>query len=212
MEKIAIVGAGNVGKALAHRFRAAGRQPFFAVRDPEGVGRGLDDDLRDIEVRPIADATTSDVVLLAVPASAAANAVRAIGPHAGTIIVDCTNPVSWNDGPVWSPPGEGSVAGALAVAFPDARLVKGFNHFGAEIHSDPGLVHGSADAFFAGDDSEAKQQVMELAERIGFRAVDAGPLRNAGLLESLAVLWIQLATVGGNGRRFGFRMEAQAQQ
>jgi predicted dinucleotide-binding enzyme len=44
---------------------------------------------------------------------------------------------------------------------------------------------------------------------MGFRAHDAGPLRNAATLENLAVLWIHLATVGGAGRKFAFRMEEQ---
>jgi predicted dinucleotide-binding enzyme len=50
---------------------------------------------------------------------------------------------------------------------------------------------------------------MELATRMGFRARDAGPLRNAALLENLAVLWIQLASAGGMGRNFGFRIEGR---
>jgi predicted dinucleotide-binding enzyme len=36
--------------------------------------------------------------------------------------------------------------------------------------------------------------------------VDAGSLRNAALLESLAVLWIHLALKGGYGRQVGFKL------
>ncbi len=64
----------------------------------------------------------------------------------------------------------------------------------------------------AGDDRHARSEVMALATRMGFRPRDAGPLRNAGLLESLAVLWIHLATVGGVGREFGFRIEGRSGQ
>ncbi len=48
---------------------------------------------------------------------------------------------------------------------------------------------------------------MRLASAMGFRTFDAGPLRNAALLENLAVLWIQLATQGGLGRDHSFRVE-----
>ena len=98
----------------------------------------------------------------------------------------------------------------LAAAFRGVAAIEGFNHFGAEIQRQPQLVTGPTDALFAGDDASAKTTVMDLATRMGFRSRDAGPLRNAALLENLAVLWIQLATVGGLGRTFGFRIEPQA--
>jgi hypothetical protein len=85
-------------------------------------------------------------------------------------------------------------------------IVKGFNHFGVEIHADPQVAGGPADALFAGDDAGAKRTAMSLAERMGFRAVDAGPLRNAAALENFAVLWIQLAMNGSSGRHFAFRI------
>lgn len=98
---------------------------------------------------------------------------------------------------------------ALAVAYPGLVIVKGFNHFGVEIQADPKLAGGPADAFFAGEDPAARQTAMRLAERMGFRAHDAGPLRNAAALENLAVLWIQLAIAGGAGRQFSFRVAAR---
>jgi predicted dinucleotide-binding enzyme len=72
------------------------------------------------------------------------------------------------------------------------------------------LTTGPAEAFFAGDDRDAKTLVMDLAGKMGFRPHDAGPLRNASLIENLAVLWIQLASTEGAGRQFAFRLEKQA--
>jgi predicted dinucleotide-binding enzyme len=48
--------------------------------------------------------------------------------------------------------------------------------------------------------------VAELARGAGFRPLDAGPLRNAALLEAMAVLWIQLALVGGHGREVAWKL------
>ena len=146
---------------------------------------------------------------VAMPAAAALDTVRSVGDLKGGIVLDCTNPLRWDAGPVWAPPPEGSTALAIASAFPGVRVIKGFNHFGAEIQRDPALTTGPADAFFAGDDREAKSFVMTLAGRMGFRPHDAGPLRNSALLENLAVLWIQLASVGAAGRNFAFRMDRQ---
>lgn len=52
-------------------------------------------------------------------------------------------------------------------------------------------------------------RAMTVAEAAGFRPHDAGPLRNATLLENLAVLWIHLASQGGKGRQFSFRLEGR---
>ena len=209
MITVAILGAGTVGCALAQRLLHAGSAVRFGVRDPGAASKKLTGTLAGVPVRlPAAAAADAEILLLAVPAAAALDATRSAGTLTGKILVDCTNPLRW-DGPVWAPPPEGSVAQALAAAFPGVAVIKGFNHFGAEIQRNPALLTGPADAFFAGNDPDAKSAVMNLGTQMGFRTHDAGPLRNAGLLENLAVLWIQLATTGGVGRTFGFRIERQ---
>lgn len=201
---IAILGAGNVGQALAERLLAAGASVRLGVRDPDAARAALPPPLSAVPVGlPRAAAAGVEAIVVAVPAAAAEAAVRACGDVRG-VVVDATNPLRWDNGPVWAPPPAGSQAAALAAAFPGARVVKGFNHFGAEVQRHPRLDAGPADAFFAGDDAAAKALVLALAERMGFRPRDAGPLRNAALLENLAVLWIHLATTEG-GRDFGFR-------
>jgi hypothetical protein len=47
--------------------------------------------------------------------------------------------------------------------------------------------------FVVGDDAANKPKVVELVGALGFEVVDAGPLRNARLLEAHAMLWIDLA-------------------
>ena len=147
-------------------------------------------------------------MFLAVPGSAAVDVARGLAAElAGKIVVDCNNPLTWKDGPVWTPPAEGSLAAAIAKAAPGARVVKGFNTFGAEFHANPKLAGVAADVFFAGDDAEAKKTLAEVAKQAGFSPVDAGPLRNAPVLENVAMLWIHLATVGGQGRNFVLHMQ-----
>ena len=57
---------------------------------------------------------------------------------------------------------------------------------------------------FAGDDAGAKLIVAELGNQLGFDMIDAGPLRNARLLEAHAMLWIDLALNRGQGRDWAF--------
>ena len=201
---VAIIGAGSVGSSLGARLTKTGDVVRFGVRDvAKAAAKG-------VKAMPVRDAAVgASVVLLTVPADAVVDTARSLGPlAAGTVIVDCSNPLRFAGGPVWNPPREGSVAAALAAALPGVAVVKGFNHFGAEIHADPQLAGGPADAFFAGEDDAAKKRVMALAERIGFRAFDAGPLRNAAVLENLTVLWIQLA-ITGVGRSYAFRVDGR---
>lgn len=210
--KIAVIGTGNVGGNLGTRFARAG----FAVRF--GAREGTD--TKDLLARAGSNAATldvaaaaawGDIVFLAVPGNVAVDVARSLaGPLAGKTVIDCNNSLTWSEGPVWAPRPEGSLTAAIAKAAPDANVIKAFNTFGAEFHAEPERAGAPAQVFMAGDNAAAKQALAEAATRAGFRPVDAGPLRNAAVLENLAILWIHLATVGGHGRDFVFAMQERA--
>jgi 8-hydroxy-5-deazaflavin:NADPH oxidoreductase len=60
--------------------------------------------------------------------------------------------------------------------------------------------------FVASDDGGAKTTVLGLARDIGIDAIDAGPLKNARLLEPFAYLNIQLGYALGMGTQLGFKL------
>lgn len=201
---VAIIGAGRVGGALARRFVASGLEVALGVRRPDAVRASFR--AQGIEVAAPAEAIArAQIVFLAVPGPVAVEVAREhAGALAGKILVDCNNPVGRDaEGLVHRPPPEGSLAAALAAALPGVAVVKAFNTFGAELHADPVIDERGVDVLVAGED-RAKAPVIALARTAGFEPVDAGPLRNAALLEALAVLWIHLATAGGHGRGFSF--------
>jgi 8-hydroxy-5-deazaflavin:NADPH oxidoreductase len=208
--KIAIIGAGNVGASLGINLAGHGHPIRFGVRD------GSDVKVKEVlakcqgkaEAASVsAAAQWADIIFLAVPANSAEEAVRSLGDVKGKVLVDCTNPVAWgSDGPRVAPTPEGSMAATLAKGFPGLRVVKGFSTFGAEFHLDPRVGDMSVDVQLASDDAEAKALVSSIATNAGFTPIDAGPLRNAALLESLAVLWIHLAMKGGQGRHVAFKL------
>lgn len=202
-----MIGAGNVGGNLGARLSKAGVPVRFGVRGGKDAGDLLARSGPDASVATPAEAAAwADAIVLAVPGRAAVEAARGLGPLDGKIVVDATNPLRFDGGPVWAPPPEGSNAAAIAAACPGARVLKGFNTFGAELHADPATSAGPVDVPLAGDDAEAKAVVSELCAAGGFRALDAGPLRNAAVVENLAVLWIHLAMVGGHGREVAFKL------
>lgn len=212
MTKIAVIGAGNVGGGLGATFSKAGLPVKFGLKDASSDAKDL---LARSKDATTADAPTAaawaDVVFLAVPGNVALDVAKGLAKQLeGKIVVDCNNPLTWKEGPVWNPPAEGSLAAAIAKAAPGARVVKGFNTFGAEFHADPNHAGIPAQVFLASDDADAKKTVTDVATKAGFRVVDAGPMRNAAVLENLAMLWIHLAMVGGKGRNFTFVMQEKA--
>jgi 8-hydroxy-5-deazaflavin:NADPH oxidoreductase len=205
--KIAIIGSGNVGANLGINLARHGFTLRFGVREPAKAQDTVAQCQGKAEAVSVsAAAQWADVIFLTVPANAALEAVRSLGNLQGKVLVDCTNPLTWNDGPVWAPPAEGSVTAQLAKAFPGVRVVKGFSTFGAEFHLDPSVGGTSIDVPLAGDDADAKAQVSAIAQAAGFTPLDAGPLRNAAVLENLAILWIHLALKGGPGREVAFKL------
>ena len=207
IRRITIAGAGNVGSALARNLVRHGIDVQLAasqLASAREAAKAIGDPVRAVDLATLRDGV--DALFLAVPADAAPAVLdTARGLPAGTIVVDCSNPLRWDNGPVHTPPPEGSMAAHLAKRFPALRVVKAFNTFGAEFHEQPALGGAAADLYFAGDDADARRDIAELARTLGYAPVDVGPLRNAAHLESLAILWIHLATVGKRGREFAFR-------
>jgi hypothetical protein len=204
---IAIIGAGRVGAALAETLARAAYAVRLGVRPGADVAALLQRCGGRVTAGTVREAAAAaEVVFLCVPAQVAVEVARDAGDLRRKVLVDCSNPVAWENGPVLAPPPEGSVAAALAAAIPEARLVKGFNTFGAEVHRNPAIAGAPAEVYLAGDDGIALERVGEVASRAGFAPIVVGPLRNAAHLEALAVLWIQLATAGGQGRDFIFRL------
>lgn len=209
---VAIIGAGNVGAGLAATFARAGAAVTLGVRRPQPVRAKFAP--AGIDVATPAEAiVAAELVFLAVPGKVAVDVAREHATAlAGKVLVDCNNPVGRVDGGVaWTPPAEGSLAAAIAAQAPRVEVVKGFNGFGAEHHADPGANGRPAVVLLAGD-GPGKARVAALAAAAGFEPIDAGPLRNAALLESMAVLWIHLAVGGGPreglGRSWSFGIDA----
>ena len=105
-----------------------------------------------------------EVVFVAVGSEQAEDVVREAGGLPGRIVVDCTNPVAWHplEGAIWAPPAAGSVAEALAAAFPTARLVKGFCTFSARFHRSARVAGRPVDVPLAGDDGENPEAAQTL--------------------------------------------------
>src|SRR3984893_8073666 len=182
--RLGIVGAGRVGTTIARAAIAAGYDVAIS-------GSGAADRLAllvDV-LAPGAPAVSTDevvgfadLIVLAVPMHRFRELPRDL--FAGKILIDAMNyweEIDGVDKELATAPAGTSVV--VQEQFPSARVVKSLNHityyqFDADRrpHGAPGRIAIAA----AGDDRAAVAAVMQLIDRLGFDAVDAGPLA-AGL-------------------------------
>jgi 8-hydroxy-5-deazaflavin:NADPH oxidoreductase len=188
--KIGIIGNGNVGSALSRGLKRVGHE----VRAVGNDGAAIRDAV-----------ASAELVVVAVPFGAIDSLVKVAGDAlAGKTVVDATNALdaSMNLAVGFTTSG----AEELQKKLPRSRVVKAFNTVFAQHMESGKLGDQRLTAFVAGDDEAARKQVVELARSIGFDPVDSGPLRNARLLEPLAIFNIQLGYGLGLGTQIGFKL------
>jgi predicted dinucleotide-binding enzyme len=176
MASVSIIGTGNMGAAIASIALKGGHKV-----QQLGHGDG-------------AIAIEGHVVILAVPHAALADIVAQRGEAlVDKVVVDITNPVDFDtmDGLVVG--SDTSAAAALADALPRSAIVKAFNTNFAGTLAGGTVGPLTTTVLVAGDDEDAKAQVVALVTSGGLNAVDAGALKRARELEALGFLQITLA-------------------
>jgi len=198
---ITIFGTGNMASGLAVLFAKTGQyQITLASRDVSKAQSVATELGNDIQAGPIdSAASNADVVVFAVPFSAAEDVVKAAGGLAGKVVVDITNPMT-DDFSALTVGHTTSAAEEIQKLAPEAKVVKAFNTIFASVLHNDGMVTGQpATVFVAGDDEDARGQVAALAESTGFNALETGALASARYLEPVAGLNIALAYGLGHG-------------
>lgn len=182
-------GTGPQGRGLALRLAISGVDVVIGSRDEaratttaaaigHGV-RGLDN---------AGCARSCDVVIVAVPWSGHRELLHSLREElAGRIVVDCVNPVGFDErGPYPLRVEEGSAAEQAQALLPDSTVTAAFHHVSAVHLADPQGGPVDCDVLVLGDDRAATDVVRALADRIdGLRGIYAGRLRNAGQVEAL---------------------------
>ena len=202
---IAIIGAGNVGGALAKSSVRAGHTVTLSAKDPSHAeAKAKETGAR--AVSKTADAVNAaDVVTLAVPFTAVDSVIAELGDAlAGKVLIDVTNRMK-REAIAESVDGT-SAAEQIQKKAPKAKVAKAFNYAFASKQADPDLDGQSIDGYVASDDADAKKTTLELARSIGYQPIDAGPLAMARPLEAMAILNIPLQIHNGWPRQSGFKL------
>lgn len=210
--KIAVLGTGTVGRALAGAFSARGHEVVMGTRDPAGTAGRTEPDMMggppfrdwhaanpDIPLETFANAAEAGE--LVVNATSGAGTLEALGSAgaaglAGKVLMDVSNPLDFSQGmpPVLNPVNTDSLAERIQRAFPEARVVKTLNTMNAGLMVDPGrLAGGDHSVFVSGDDAGAKAVVAGLLGELGHRdVIDLGDITTARGAEMLLPLWLRL--------------------
>jgi 8-hydroxy-5-deazaflavin:NADPH oxidoreductase len=182
-------GTGEQGRGLGHRFAMAGHPVIIGSRVHDrahAVAREIGHDVRGLANRDAA--REAALVIAAVPWEGHAELLTGLAPElAGKIVVDCVNPMGFDQrGAYTLPVAEGSAAQQAAALLPDSRVVAAFHHVSAVLLLDPEVDSLDQDVLVLGDDRNATDLVQALAGRIpGMRGIYAGGLRNCGQIEAL---------------------------
>jgi len=176
---IGILGAGRVGTALARQALKAGYQVRIATTQPAADNALLVDIVTPGALAvDSSQAAASDLVVLAIPL----HKYRTLNPGelADRIVIDAMNYWAPVDGVFDDFESDPRTTSEVVEGFlQHARVVKSLNHIGYhELEEDDkpaGDVMRRALAL-AGDDAQAKAVVKSFIDRLGYDAVDAGPL------------------------------------
>lgn len=204
--RIAIIGTGNVGSALARGLKGKGHAVTLGARDPKAADVvALAAETGATASSAAASAAAAEIVILALPWGAAEAAVTALGELSGKVVIDCMNPLGMVDGALGLVLGHTTSGGEIVQGWlPKARVVKTLNQVGADIMAANAHMAHRPVMFMAGNDAGAKTQVSIVLTDLGFEALDAGDIAKARLLEPFGMTWITQALLRGKGRNWAF--------
>jgi predicted dinucleotide-binding enzyme len=211
--RVAVLGTGMVGRAIAGKLSELGHEVVVGTRDPDGtLARQEPDSFGNppfaawlaerpqVRLAGLADAAAAgELVVNATAGGASLEALRAAGAANldGKVVVDVANPLDFSQGmpPSLSVSNTDCLAECIQREFPEARVVKTLNTVNASVMVDPGLVGGGDHTVFvSGNDPEAKALVTGLlTEGFGWRdVVDLGDITTARGPEMFLPLWLRL--------------------
>lgn len=196
MKKVAIIGSGDVGRALAAGFLKYGYEVTCASRQPAKLDEWKAAAGEHAHTgTPDKAASWADIVVLAVKGTGAGSAVNGCGLEnlAGKVVIDATNPISDD------PPDNGvlryftdldtSLMEKLQAQAPEARFVKAFSCVGSAHMVDPDFGGAKPTMFICGNDEGAKAEVAGILATFGWESEDMGAATAARAIEPLAMLW-----------------------
>jgi len=192
-------GTGNEGPGLAMRWAKAGHNVIIGSRKEEKaarIARELNEKLGEDLITGLENpdaAQACELAVLTVPYFAQNNLLETLKDELwGKILINVTVAMKPpNVAQAYIPPEGSACEQAQEILGDEIAVVAAFQNVGA--HNLEPLDHPvDCDVLVCGDDADAKAVAIQLAEDIGTRGIDAGPLANAKVVEGLTSVLISI--------------------
>lgn len=202
--KIAVLGTGMVGRAVAIGLSQLGLEVVIGTRDPAatlartgaeefGTWAAMHDE---VSVASYAEAARdAALVVNALNGAASLDGIRDAEIADDTVLLDIANPLDFSgEQPTLFVSNDDSLGERIQRVFPHLRVVKSLNTMTAPAMVEPQLIaDGDFTTFVSGNDDAAKAQVMSLLGSLGHNdVIDVGDITTARGTEALMLLWIRL--------------------
>lgn len=190
---IAVVGGtGKEGSGLAMRWAHSGYRVIIGSRDAQRAQQKAEELNTELGgsylqgMDNVSAATEATIVVVTVPYDAHAATLESIKEVVqGKIVVDVTVPVQPpRIRQVFVPDGKSASLEAQALLGESVKVVTAFQNV-SHTHLQDARHAVICDVLICGDDAQAKEDVIQLAQAAGMRGLDAGPLANSVAVEAL---------------------------
>jgi predicted dinucleotide-binding enzyme len=217
--KIAVLGTGMVGTALAGRLDQLGHEVVVGTRDPQATLARTEPDQMgnppysawqadhpNVALASFADAAAgADLVVNASSGGVTLEVLGLAGEDnlADKVLIDISNPLDFSAGfpPTLFVKDTDSLGEQVQRAFPRTRVVKTLNTLTASLMVDPASLGASSTVFVSGDDAAAKATVVELLRSFGHDdVIDLGGIDTARGTEMLLPVWLRLMNALGTSQ------------
>lgn len=195
-DTIAIIGTGQVARALGPEFAAQGHDIVYGSRSPDSQKA------RDIvamtpgnasAASPADSVRDASIVVLAVPGELVEEITRGLGDLSGKIIIDPTNALTGDWDTELNIGVSTSNGRIIQDAAPDAFVVKAFSTLNWRQMVEPG---GDISILLAGDSDAAKAKVSQLISAMDLHPIDLGDIDNARWIEGMTIVWLNNRIAG----------------
>ncbi len=212
--KVAVLGTGSVGQALAGKLLALNHSVYIGTRDPEQTRAKTEKDAFGnppiglwLKAHPTAhllsfkEAVTqgSDLLFFAMNGQHALTCLATIGEAllADRLLIDISNPLDFSQGfpPNLFVSNTDSLGEQIQAAYPQTKVVKTLNTMSNPVMVNPTALKGHHTVFVSGNDADAKAEVTEVLKSFGWldqQILDLGDISTARGTEMLLPIWLRL--------------------
>jgi predicted dinucleotide-binding enzyme len=179
-----IIGAGNIGRSLAGHLLSAGYKVILSnSKGPDSLKNTITALGEGASAGTPKDAASADIVILALPWLTLSK-LPELTDWNGKLVIDATNQYTSFEPLVLADLGDVASSEIVSKTLPGARIVKAFNTLWFKIlASNPEQSGGHRVIWISGDDAEAKTEIGEIIDSLGFASVDLGSLAHSKIQE-----------------------------